>query len=175
MGRVLIAGIGNLFLGDDGFGVAVAHRLERYALGEDVNVAVIEGRGIRLAWELAGGSYDAAILVDATARGGEPGTLYVIEPDDEPAPEGDPDLDADGVTPANVLAWLRRMGAPAIPVVVIGCEPHTIGETVGLSKPVAAAVRGAIAMVREQLDRLRASAPGARQSSAPSAGRSIRS
>src|SRR5437764_14749953 len=118
---ILIAGIGNMFLGDDGFGVEVVKRLRGCDLGDDVTVADFGIRGIHLAYELADGKYDAAILVDAVSRGGEPGTLYTLEA------EADPEIaaeaaDAHSLTPATVLAWLRHTGA-SCRVIVVGCEP----------------------------------------------------
>jgi len=79
-GTLLIAGVGNIFLGDDGFGVEVASRLASAQLPDWARVADYGIRGMHLAHDLAGG-YDSAILIDATPRGGAPGTLYVIEPD----------------------------------------------------------------------------------------------
>ena len=78
--RMLIAGVGNIFLGDDGFGAEVARRLARAGLPDLVRVADYGISGMHLAYDMADG-YDTTILVDATARGGEPGTVYVIEPD----------------------------------------------------------------------------------------------
>src|ERR1044071_2789707 len=81
--RTLVAGIGNIFLGDDGFGVEVARRLAGEALGDHVDVADFGIRGVHLAYEIASGKYDEVILVDAAPRGGSPGTLYAIEPEAE--------------------------------------------------------------------------------------------
>jgi hydrogenase maturation protease len=146
MPRVLVAGIGNIFLGDDGFGVEVARRLREVPLGDGVDVADFGIRGVHLAYELAGGGYDAAILVDAVPRGGAPGTLYAIEPEpDAGAPE---DADAHSLTPAVVLAWLRRVGGGCGRIVIVGCEPASVDEAMGLSEPVAASVDGAMEMVR---------------------------
>ena len=144
--RVLVAGIGNIFLGDDGFGVEVAQRLRGEPLGDAVDIADFGIRGVHLAYELADGRYDVAILIDAVARGGEPGTLYAIEPDQSDV--GREVADAHTLTPAAVLAWLRQIGAPPTRVIVIGCEPATIEESIGLSAPVAASVDAAIAMLR---------------------------
>ena len=83
-GRLLMAGVGNIFLGDDGFGVEVASRLAGAELPDWVRVADYGIRGMHLAYDLASG-YDSAILIDATPRGGEPGTIYVIEPERPPA------------------------------------------------------------------------------------------
>ena len=112
--RVLVAGIGNVFLGDDGFGVEVARRLRGQALGDGVDVADFGIRGVHLAYELADGRYDAAVLVDAVSRGGAPGTFYAIEPDVETSrleSAADPQPDArrgDGLGPARRGGNSRR-------------------------------------------------------------------
>jgi hydrogenase maturation protease len=146
--RVLVAGIGNIFLGDDGLGVEVARRLRDTPMGHDVVVADFGIRGIHLAFELADGGYDAAILVDAIARGSAPGTLYAIEPELDDAAQDAAAADAHSLTPDAVLAWIRRVGASAGRIVVVGCEPATVDESIGLSAPVEAAIDGAIAMIR---------------------------
>jgi hydrogenase maturation protease len=151
--RILVAGIGNVFLGDDGFGVEVVRRLRDQPLGESVDVADFGIRGVHLAYELADSRYDAAILVDAVARGGDPGTLYAIEPHpDEAGAAGV--VDAHSLTPAAVLAWIRRIGGRVGRIVIVGCEPAAIEETMELSPPVAASIDGAIEMVRKIVDDL---------------------
>jgi hydrogenase maturation protease len=146
--RVLVAGIGNVFLGDDGFGVAVAEALAASEWPDGVHVEDFGIRGMDLAYALAG--YDVAILVDAVPRGGAPGTLYVIEPelaDDEVG------LDTHGMNPVAVLALARTLGGPLPRVLVVGCEPATrmTGEedevVAELSEPVRAAVGEAVRMV----------------------------
>jgi hydrogenase maturation protease len=119
--RVLVAGVGNVFLGDDGFGVALAGRLARRELPPGVEVVDYGIRGMDLAYALLDG-WDAAILLDATPRGEPPGTLYVIEPDVEAidvAPE------AHGMDPVKVLALARALGGPLPRTLVLGCEPLT--------------------------------------------------
>ena len=151
--RVLVAGIGNVFLGDDGFGVALAHRLGD--LGEGVDVVDFGIRGMDLAYAL--GSYDAAVLLDATPRGGAPGTLYVVEPDLaalDVAPE------AHGMDPVKVLALARVLGGVPPRVLVLGCEPLTrMDDTseeivASLSAPVEAALDGAGRLLGELLEEL---------------------
>jgi hydrogenase maturation protease len=154
MPRVLVAGIGNIFLGDDGFGVEVVRRLRDERLAAGVDVVDFGIRGVHLAFELAGGNYDAAILVDTVSRGGAPGTLYALEPDadvDEPWLDA---ADAHSLTPAAVLGWLRRLGARCGRVVIVGCEPASIDETMGLSAPVAASVDRAMQMVRDLVEEI---------------------
>lgn len=146
--RILVAGIGNVFLSDDGFGVEVARRLSCESLGEDIDVVDFGIRGIHLAFELSGGRYDAAVLVDAVPRGGAPGTVYVIEPDvggDACDPSA---ADAHSLTPDAVLAWIRQIGGQRPRVVVVGCEPETTAESMELSAPVAAAVDQAMQTIR---------------------------
>jgi hydrogenase maturation protease len=145
--RVLVAGMGNVFLGDDGFGVEVVRRLRDGAPIADVDVADFGIRGVHLAYELAGGGYDAAILVDATARGGSPGTLYVIEPD-VPTTDEAAAADAHTLTPEAVLAWVQRVGALPARLVILGCEPAILEESMEMSPQVRGAIDEAVAMVR---------------------------
>jgi hydrogenase maturation protease len=107
-GKVLVAGIGNIFLGDDGFGVEVAARLARVDLPDGVRVVDYGIRGMHLAYDLANG-FDAAILVDATPRGGAPGTIYVIEPDLRS--RSTPDADPVGSPPAEASGGATDTGA----------------------------------------------------------------
>jgi len=146
MARVLVAGIGNIFRGDDGFGVEVVRRLADERLGEDVDVGDFGLCGVHLAFEMASGKYTKVILVDATPRGEPPGTLYAIEPD---AADGDAGADAHSLTPAAVLAWVHRIGGDCGRVILVGCEPASVDESIGLSLPVQSAVDGAVKMVRE--------------------------
>jgi hydrogenase maturation protease len=150
--RILVAGIGNIFLGDDGFGVEVAQRMSRLALPEGVRVVDFGIRGLDLAYTLLE-NYDAAILVDAAQQGEDPGTLFVLEPE-LPDAEGTADapfVDAHGMHPLRVLEMVRALGGQPKRVVVVGCEPGSLGDemegAMGLSAPVEAAVGGAIALV----------------------------
>lgn len=145
--RVLVAGIGNVFLADDGFGVEAATRLSRRPLPQGVDVVDFGIRGMDLAYALQRG-YEAAILLDATPRGLEPGTVSVIEVDPD---EADPSLDTHGMDPLRVLGLARALGTLPPRLVVVGCEPlvrMTGAEpdvAVALSAPVAAAVDEAVA------------------------------
>jgi hydrogenase maturation protease len=146
--RILVAGIGNVFFGDDGFGVEVAHRLGERPQPEGVRVVDFGIRGLDLAYALSDG-YDAAILVDALPRGGPPGTLYVLEPEVAAAPTGTL-ADTHGLDPARILSLLRTLGDDVPIVRIVGCEPTLVtGDemTMGLSAPVAAAVDGAVTLV----------------------------
>jgi hydrogenase maturation protease len=143
--RVLVAGVGNVFLGDDGFGVEVARRLAGAALPDGAEVADYGIRGLHLAYRLLDG-VDLLVMVDAMARGQEPGTIYVLEPDpDAPAPEA---LDAHGLDPATVLAMVRQLGGSPVRTIVVGCEPASLEEGIGLSPAVERAVTEAVEVVR---------------------------
>lgn len=150
--RALVAGVGNVFFGDDGFGVEVATRLSRERLPEDVRVMDAGIRARDLAYELLEGGYQTAILVDAVARGGTPGTLYVIDPaaSDSPVPAVAA-FDGHSMTPETTLAFVRALGGTAARIVIVGCEPARIDEGMGLSPPVTAAVDEALRLVRELL------------------------
>jgi hydrogenase maturation protease len=149
---ILIAGVGNVFLSDDGFGVEVARRLTGRALPDGVEVADVGIRGMHLAYRLLDG-YRALVLVDTVSGGHEPGTLYLLEHDlDEPAPEaafGAAQMDAHGMDPGALLGMLdglaRGVGVerPVDRVLVVGCEPASVDEGIGLTEPVAAAVQNA--------------------------------
>jgi hydrogenase maturation protease len=155
--RVLVAGVGNVFLGDDGFGVEVARRLAGEPMPEGVRVADFGIRGVHLAYELLDG-YQVAILVDAVPRGGEPGTVYVIEPDMAPAGGADDHtlMDAHGMEPEAVLSMLRTLGGGDVKVLIVGCEPAEVEERIGLSELVAGSVDQAVAVVRELVDKVTA-------------------
>ena len=149
---VLVAGVGNIFLSDDGFGVEVANRLAGEVFPEGVKVADFGIGGVHLAFELLEG-YDTAILVDAVPRGGEPGTVYVIEPEvDGEQCEGL--VDAHGLEPESVLALLDRLGGRVGRVLIVGCEPASVDEGMGLTAPVAAAVPHAVGVVRSLVSEL---------------------
>jgi hydrogenase maturation protease len=147
--KTLVAGVGNIFLGDDGFGVEVARRLAGDAAREGVRIADYGIRGLHLAYELMDG-YDALILVDAVSRGGDAGTVYVIEPEVDRADAAP--MDAHGMNPEAVLTALASLGGTLGRVVVVGCEAADVSEGIGLSPPVASAVDGAVSVVRDLLD-----------------------
>jgi hydrogenase maturation protease len=148
--RTLVAGIGNVFLSDDAFGVEVARLLSSRALPGQVRVEDYGIRGIHLAYDLLDG-YDALVLVDAVPMGEPPGTLAVIEP--EPVPSSAlspgavggelPAVDAHTMSPVVVLATLARLGGSIDHIVIVGCQPGELGEGMGLSPAVEAAVPAA--------------------------------
>jgi hydrogenase maturation protease len=161
-GRVLIAGVGNIFLSDDGFGVEVARRLARLGLPAHVEVADIGVRGVDLAYRLLDG-YAACVLVDACARGGQPGTLYRIDASGARVDESAKAVGFDGhrMTPDAVFALLGTLSAgtgarPPEVIEVVGCEPGDVEEGMGLSAAVAAAVPEAVELVLRVIDDHRA-------------------
>jgi hydrogenase maturation protease len=156
--RVLVAGIGNVFLSDDGFGPEAVRRLERDGgLPGDVRVADYGIRGLHLAYDLLD-PVDALILLDTVSAGDRPGEITVLQvgPALEvgPADLGDGATDPHGMDPAAMLAGLHRMGGTLPSTYVVGCRPATLTEGLGLSPYVEAAVPAAIAAVRALVARL---------------------
>jgi hydrogenase maturation protease len=156
---ILIAGIGNIFLGDDAFGIEVVRRLADVDLPESVRVADFGIRGFDLAYSLQD-SYETTILVDACSQGEAPGTLYVIEPDlsggdatDTPAAV----IEAHTMNPESVLRMARAMNIEVKNVLLVGCEPQTLGGEegqMGLSAPVEAAVEEAVKLVESLINKI---------------------
>jgi hydrogenase maturation protease len=150
--RILIACIGNIFLGDDGFGCEVAKRLAVRQLPDDVRLVDFGIRGFDLAYALLDG-YAVTIFVDATPRGGKPGTLYTMEPDLSELNDVDAQammVDTHGMNPMKVLCMVKSMGGQFKRILLVGCEPETLGGEeghMGLSAPVDAAIDEAVAVV----------------------------
>jgi hydrogenase maturation protease len=145
--RVLVAGIGNIFFADDGFGPEVATRLGREQLPDWVKVEDFGVRSLHLAYELLEG-YDELILIDATPRReDEPGTVYLIEPDLTNLEVTL--LDAHTMNPVTVFTMLDNLGGVAPKTVIVGVEPLSDDEEIGLSAPIAAAVERAVQMVKD--------------------------
>ncbi|MBA3841370.1 MAG: hydrogenase maturation protease [Actinobacteria bacterium] len=151
LSRVLVAGIGNMFLGDDGFGCQVARRLADESMPDGVDVVDYGIRGFDLAYALASG-YEAAVLVDAAARGELPGTLSVIEPGED---LDGADIDTHAMDPVRVLRLARELGGVPERTLVLACEPAHIADPdagedvlVHLSDEVRAAVEQALPTVR---------------------------
>jgi hydrogenase maturation protease len=156
--RILVAGIGNVFLGDDGFGVEVVRRLAGRELPEGVEVVDFGIRGLDLAYALQR-DYDLVVFVDATPRGREPGTVYLLEPEIED--DGEVVLDTHGMDPVRVIKFARTLGPTPARTFVVGCEPQTIisGEDyeemlMELSEPVRAAVDEAADLVASLVQRI---------------------
>jgi hydrogenase maturation protease len=156
--RILVAGIGNVFLGDDGWGVALADRLARRELPPGVDVVDYGIRGMDLAYAMVDGGYDAVVLLDAAPRGAAPGTLYVIEPEVEP---GEVAIDTHGMDPVRVLGLVQGLGAKPPQTLVVGCEPANRLAAdaeeflVELSEPVRMALDEAERMVGTLVEELR--------------------
>ena len=175
--RVLVAGVGNIFLSDDGFGVEVVGRLAGESFPAGVKVADFGIRGVHLAYELLEG-YDTLVLVDAVSRGDTPGTVSVIEHSPGDSFGGDGVLaamDAHGMDPAAVLAMVDDMGGHVGRVLVVGCEVGRVDEGIGLSCEVAGAVPSAAMAVHEVIASIAAGRPGVaadvQNDNAPSAAR----
>jgi hydrogenase maturation protease len=162
--RILIACIGNIFLGDDAFGVEVARLLAQRALPDGVHAADYGIRSFDLAMALLGG-YDDVIMVDAAPRGGAPGTLYVIEPNLPPTSAdgtvlpGPVAIETHGMGPEKVINLAAALGDKLPRVLVVGCEPSSSNAedfdmTAGLSPPVRAAVDEAVALIGSLVQRL---------------------
>jgi hydrogenase maturation protease len=157
---ILIAGIGNIFLGDDAFGVEVAQRLARRELPERVKVTDFGIRGFDLAYALLDGP-DVTILVDACPRGGKPGSLYVIEPDLSAleSPDGpQPSIDAHSMNPMNVIRAAKSMRGELKRILLVGCEPATLGPEegqMGLSETVADVVEDATKIIESLVEKIR--------------------
>jgi len=147
--RILIACVGNIFLGDDGFGVEVARRLSERSLPNGVLVKDFGIRAFDLTCALLD-RYDLVVLVDACPRGDAPGTVYLIEPDRAPPDTGETALEMHGLNPMNALRLVRSMGGEASRVLIVGCEPEELGGhdgKLGLSAPVQAAVGEAVRLI----------------------------
>ena len=156
--RVLVAGVGNIFLGDDGFGVEVVRRLAERALPEGVEVKDFGIRGMDLAYALQD-DYEAVVFVDAVPRGEEPGTVYLIEAEIEE--DGEVSLDTHGMDPVKVIKLSRALGAEPTRTLVVGCEPGVVlsGEdydamSMELSEPVRAAVEEAVKLVESLVEEI---------------------
>jgi hydrogenase maturation protease len=163
-GSVLVAGIGNIFLGDDAFGVEVVTQLAQRRLPEGVCVADYGIRSYDLAYALME-EWKLVILVDALPRGDEPGTLYVLEPQ---IPDGEtviPSLDAHTMNPSAVLQLVGALGGKVGEMLVVGCEPASVEPDeqgdIGLSAPVSAAVDEAVSIVEGLINRARSEAAAA--------------
>jgi hydrogenase maturation protease len=155
--RVMVAGIGNMFMSDDGFGGEVVKKLRQKNQPEGVEIRDFGTGGLKLAYDLMRG-YDALIMIDASSRDEEPGTLYVIEPQEEDfdvdLEEGGP-IDPHGADPVTVLRFVKSVGAWPAKIVIIGCEPEDVEEfEVGLSEPVQQAVDRAVELVEETIDEI---------------------
>jgi hydrogenase maturation protease len=148
--RILIACVGNIFLGDDGFGTEVARRLALRPLPASVILKDFGIRGLDLTYALLD-PYDLVILVDACPLGGEPGSVYLVEPDPVESDPVPAHLETHSMNPVNVLRAVRSMGGALGRILIVGCEPVDMGSDeegkLGLSDPVEAAVDEAIDLI----------------------------
>jgi hydrogenase maturation protease len=151
--RILVAGIGNIFLGDDGFGSEVLRHVSDWSAEPEVRVVDYGIGGLHLAYDLLE-DWDALVLVDAVPDRGSPGTIHVFEADHESL-GGAAELDAHGMDPATVFASLAALGGVAPRTVVVGCEVADIEEGMGLSTAVQAAIPDAVAAVESAVTMLR--------------------
>jgi hydrogenase maturation protease len=156
--RILVAGVGNVFLGDDGFGVEVARRLAGRELPEGVEVVDFGIRGMDLIYALQD-DHEVVIFVDAAPRGEEPGTVYLLEPEIEE--DGEVVLDTHGMDPVKVIKFARTLGARPGRTLVVGCEPQVVisGDDyeemkMELSEPVLAAVEEAAKLVESLVEQI---------------------
>ncbi len=156
--RILVAGVGNVFLGDDGFGVEVVRRLAGRELPEGVEVADFGIRGMDLIYALQD-DYEVVVFVDATPQGEKPGTVYLLEPEIEE--DGEVMLDTHGMDPVKVIKFARALGAKPSRTLVVGCEPQVLvsGEAyedmlMELSEPVRAAVEEAVRLVESLVEEI---------------------
>jgi hydrogenase maturation protease len=164
--RILVAGIGNAWMMDDGFGSAVAERLGERELPAEAAVFDFGTGGLDLAYEVMRG-YDGLILVDVSRQGGEPGTLYVMEADEADIEAGIEDgqvINPHAMDPQTVLRFVKSVGAWPGKVVVIACEPTGVEERgLGLSSEVEAAVDRAVDLVLSTIEQLRSDAAYAQE------------
>jgi hydrogenase maturation protease len=161
MKRILVAGIGNAWLKDDGFGGEVVKRLESRELPEGAAVFDFGTGGLDLAYEVMRG-YDALVLIDVSRQGCEPGTLYVMEAlkdDVEAGIEDGQVVNPHAMDPQTVLRFVKTLGAWPGKVVIVACEPAEVEEMgMGLSPAVESAVDGAVGVVIETIEELRTDA-----------------
>src|SRR4051812_2524247 len=156
--QILVAGVGNAWLQDDAFGGEVARRMEKQGVPSGVTVMDFGTGGLDLAYEVMRG-YDALVLIDVSRQGGEPGTLYVMEADENEVMAGIEDgqvLNPHGMDPQTVLRFVKTLGAWPGKVVVVACEPAVVEEMgMELSDAVRGAVQGAVKVVLETVEELR--------------------
>jgi hydrogenase maturation protease len=156
-GRLLIAGVGNVFFGDDGFGVEVARRIAERALPDGVRAVDFGIRGLDLVFALLD-PWEAVVIVDAMPRGGPIGTVYVLEPDLDAPVEVTTAVDPHAMNPLNVLRTARDLGSKVQRVLLVGCEPSPLEQDddmcMELSEPVADAVEEAIDVIESLMEKL---------------------
>ena len=158
-GRILVAGVGNVFLRDDAFGVEVVRLLAERPQPPGVQIQDYGIRGVHLVYELLDG-YDLFVLIDAAPRGEAPGTVSVLEVE-LPSPEAQPVIDAHSLTPDAIFGLLSSLGGHPGRNLVVACEPAEVDAGMGLSDPVREALPHAVRAVEEILAQATAAAPQA--------------
>ena len=154
--RILVAGIGNIFFGDDAFGCEVAAELAKQSWPDGVSIVDFGIRAYDLAYAIMDG-YDATILIDAAPRGEKPGTVYLLELDPDKVDTCEDEIaDAHALTPVRVLQLIRALGGRAKNLYLVGCEPARLdGEGImGLSEEIRDAVPIAVKMIEKIIDDL---------------------
>ena len=147
--KTLVAGVGNIFLGDDAFGCEVVRRMDARPVPPDVQLTDFGIRGVHLAYQLLEG-YDLLVLVDAAPRGREPGTVSLLEVDLDRIEKTDgPLVDAHGMAPVSVLTMLASLGGRVRRVLVVACEPDSTAPGIGLSPVVEAALDPAVTLIEQ--------------------------
>jgi hydrogenase maturation protease len=163
-GRILIAGVGNIFFGDDAFGVEVARHMATRMLPEGVCVVDFGIRGLDLTYALLD-PWEAVVLVDAIPRGGPVGTIYVVEPEVDPAECAGTVVELHTMNPLTVLRTARELGSRIERVLLVGCEPSPCAleddMQMELSAPVAAAVPEAMTLIESLVTKLLSLPPAA--------------
>lgn len=146
-GLTLVAGVGNIFRSDDGFGSEVARRLAAESLPADVRVVDYGIRSTHLAYDLLDG-WERLVLVDLVAPAGQPGTLHLLEvgPDDAGSDSAGA-VDPHSMDPGAVLSGVVSLGGTLPPTIIVGCEPATVDDGIGLSPAVEGAVPSAVRTV----------------------------
>jgi hydrogenase maturation protease len=158
-GRILVAGVGNVFLRDDAFGVEVVRLLVERPQPPGVQIRDYGIRGVHLVYELLDG-YELFVLVDAAPRGEAPGTVSVLEVE-LPSPEAQPVIDAHSLTPDAIFGLLSSLGGHPGRNLVVACEPAEVDAGMGLSDPVREALPHAVRAVEEILAQATGAGPRA--------------
>jgi hydrogenase maturation protease len=148
--RILVAGLGNIFLGDDAFGVEVVRRLSQMNVPEHVRLMDVGVCSVHLAYELRERAYETVILIDVVSTGDPAGTISVLQPESDGA-AGPRVQEGHGVEPHEIAALVRQLGGKVPRMMIVACQPSRIGPDAGLSEPVAAAVDGAVQTVMRLL------------------------
>jgi len=148
-GRILVAGVGNVFLRDDAFGVEVVKLLAERPQPPGVQIKDYGIRGVHLVYELLDG-YDLFVLIDAAPLGQTPGTVTVLEVE-LPSPDAQPVIDAHSLTPDAIFGLLSSLGGHPGRNLVVACEPAEVDAGMGLTEPVRAALPHAVRAVEEIL------------------------